>query len=195
MKRFIDLDLPKESGDNYYQNRTKKKVEDFIYIEKEWYEQLLEPTTYYILGPKGSGKSLYAAYMCADLRDNTTSKSYTIDVSDYGKLIRMKTANHLDFTEYLTMWKVILLQKFLLGIDANEITFWGRTKSFQNIQNTVSGYFGDDVTDDSFNPVTVIDSCSKQAEVTQFSASDDIRHGSFCRCPWRSNRSSVLGHR
>lgn len=168
MKNFIDLDIPKESGDNYYQNRTKNKVEEFIYIDRDWYEQLLEPTTYYILGPKGSGKSLYAAYMCADTRDNTTSKSYTIDVSDYGKLIRMKIANHLDFTEYLTMWKVILLQKFLLGIDADEITFWGRSKSFQSIQTTISNYFGDDVTDDAFNPVTVIDSCSKQAEVTQY---------------------------
>lgn len=168
MKNFIDLELPKESGDNYYQSRTKDKVESFIYIEKEWYERLLEPTTYYILGSKGSGKSLYAAYMCADIRDNTISKSYSIDVSDYGKLVRMKVANRLDFTEYLTMWKVILLQKFLLGIDSDEITFWGRTKSFKNIQDTIGEYFGDDVTDDSFNPVTVIDSYTKQAEVTRY---------------------------
>lgn len=149
MKNFIDLDFPKESADNYYQNQTKAAVDNFIYIEKEWFEKIFEPNTYYILGPKGSGKTLYAAYMCAHVCQNTRSKSYTIDVGDYGKLIRMKTGNHLDFTEYLTMWKVILLQKFLLGIDAGEMAFWGRTKSFKEIQDTISAYFGDDVTSDS----------------------------------------------
>lgn len=167
-KNYIDLKLPTESADNYYLNRTKSQVDDFIYIQKEWYEKIFEPTTYYILGAKGSGKTLYAAYMCACMRKNTISKSHTIDVSDYGKLIAMKIANHLDFTDYLTMWKVILLQKFLLGIDASEIAFWGRTKNFAIVQKTISDYFGYDVTDNSFNPITVIDSCEKQTEVTKY---------------------------
>ena len=168
MKNFIDIEFPKEAADNYYQNQTKAQIDDFIYIDKEWYDRIFEPSTYYILGSKGSGKTLYAAYMCGGIRKNTLSKSYTIDVGDYGRLIRMKVAHHLDFTEYLTMWKVILLQKFLLGIDAGEITFWGRTKNFREIQDTISEFFGDDVTSDSFNPVTVIDSFSKQAEVTHY---------------------------
>lgn len=168
MKNFIDIEFPKEAADNYYQNQTKAQIDDFIYIDKEWYDRIFEPSTYYILGSKGSGKTLYAAYMCGGIRKNTLSKSYTIDVGDYGRLIRMKVAHHLDFTEYLTMWKVILLQKFLLGIDAEEITFWGRTKNFREIQDAISEFFGDDVTSDSFNPVTVIDSFSKQAEVTHY---------------------------
>ena len=168
MKDFIDIALPTESADNYYMNQTKNQVNNFIYIEQSWYEKLFEPNTYYILGPKGSGKTLYAAYMCADIRKETVSKSHTIDVGDYGKLIAMKTSNHLNFTDYMTMWKVILLQKFLLGLDATEISFFGRAKNFKSIQETISQYFGYDVTDDSFNPVTVIDSCGKQIEVTNY---------------------------
>ncbi len=76
--------------------------------------------------------------MCAEKRRNTKSKAHTIDVGDYGKLIAMKTSNHLDYTAYLTMWKVILIQKFLLGIDASEISFLGRTKNFKEIQNVIS---------------------------------------------------------
>lgn len=106
--------------------------------------------------------------MCAEMRNNTISKSHTIDVSDYGKLIAMKMSNHLNFTEYLTMWKVILLQKLLLGLDSSEISFWGRTKRFKLIQDTISEYFGYDVSDDSFNPITVIDSYGKQTEVTDY---------------------------
>lgn len=169
-KSFIDISLPTETADGYYMNKSKNEIENFIFIEPEWYKQLFHQNTFYILGPKGSGKTLYAAYMCADIRNNTISKSHTIDVGDYGKLINMKIKNRLDFTAYLTMWKVVLLQKFLFGIDSKEIAIWGRNRSFNEIQNTISNYFGYDVTDDSFNPILVIDSYGKQAEVTNYLA-------------------------
>ena len=167
-KNFVDIILPTESADGYYMNRNKNLVENFIYIDPDWYSQLFDSNTFYILGSKGSGKTLYAAYMCAAIRNNTISKSHTIDVSDYGKLIAMKMSNHLNFTEYLTMWKVILLQKLLLGLNPGEISFWGRARNFKIIQDTISEYFGYDVSDDSFNPITVIDSYGKQTEVTDF---------------------------
>mgnify|MGYP004706440043 CR=1 FL=1 len=185
-RNYVDIVLPTESADGYYMNKNKKLVDNFIYIDPDWYSQIFNPNTFYILGPKGCGKTLYAAYMCAEIRNNTISKSHTIDVSDYGKLIAMKTSNHLNFTEYLTMWKVILLQKLLLGLDATEIFFWGRSKNFKIIQDTVSEYFGYDVSDDSFNPITVIDSCGKQTEVTDFlnsqldlSSSSPTKKGTF----------------
>lgn len=168
MTNFVDLNLPYQTADSYYMNRQCSLVDSFIYIEQEWYKKLLDPNTFYILGPKGSGKTLYAAYMCADIRDNTISRSHTIDVGDYGKLIRMKISNHLNFTDYLTMWKVILLQKFLFGLRQSDISFWGRTKNFKEIQDMISEHFGYDVTDDSFNPITVIDSCNKQSKVTNY---------------------------
>ncbi len=179
MKNYVDIVLPNESADNYYMIRQKDQIEEFIYIDPEWYSKLLNPNTFYILGPKGSGKTLYAAYMCAEMRNNTISRSHTIDVSDYGKLIAMKVANHLNFTDYLTMWKVILLQKFLLGLQSQEISFWGRDRNFKVIQDTISNYFGYDVTADSFNPTTVIDSCGKQTEVTNFLRSQLTMEASF----------------
>lgn len=167
-ERFVDIKLPTDAADCYYMNKTKDNIQDFIYIDKDWYEQIFDPNTFYILGPKGSGKTLYAAYMCADIRKDTVSKSHTIDVGDYGKLIAMKTRNHLDFTDYLTMWKVILLQKLLFGIDEKEISFWGRTNRYAQIQATISNYFGSDVTADAFNPVVFIDSNGKQIEVMNY---------------------------
>ena len=165
---FTDLILPNESADSYYMSKLRNSVDDFIYLDPDWYEKLFDPNTFYILGSKGSGKTLYAAYMCADIRKNTISRSHTIDVGDYGKLIAMKTSNHLHFTDYLTMWKVILLQKFLFSLKPADISFWGRNRNFQAIQKTISDYFGYDVTADSFNPITVIDSCEKQQEVTDY---------------------------
>lgn len=165
---FVSIKLPKESADSYYMKKTQHLVDNFIYIDPEWYERLFDPTTFYILGPKGSGKTLYAAYMCADERRNTLSRCHTISVDDYGKIIAMKENNQLAFTDYTTIWKVILLQKFLCGLDASDIVFWKRDKNFQAIQSTITSYFGYDVTKDDFNPVKIIDSYDKQAEVTNY---------------------------
>lgn len=165
---FVDIKLPKEAADSYYMKKTQHLVSNFIYIDSEWSRKIFDPTTFYILGPKGSGKTLYAAYMCADLRNNTLSKYHTISVDDYGKIISMKKKGHLSFTDFTTIWKVILLQKFLCSIDADSVTFWGRDKNFKSIQKTISDYFGYDVTNDEFNPVTIIDSFGKQDEVTAF---------------------------
>lgn len=169
-ENFINIVLPTEAADGYYMNKNKQYIDDFIFIEQEWYDKLFDSNVFYILGSKGSGKTLYAAYMCAEIRKNTKSKAYTIDVGDYGKLIAMKTSNHLDFTAYLTMWKVVLIQKFLLGIDSAEISLLGRTKNFKEIQHVISEYFGYDVSEDSFNPVSMIDSYGKQREVTNYLA-------------------------
>lgn len=168
MKNFTEIELPKESADSYYMKSIQHRVDDFIYIDPEWYSQLFDPTTFFLLGPKGSGKTLYATYMCSDIRNDTVSKYHKISVDDYGKIIEMKNKGYLNFTDYSTIWKVILLQKLLCGVTERDISFWGRAKSFQTIQETISNYFGYDVTKDDFNPVKEIDSYAKQAEITTF---------------------------
>lgn len=168
MTSFVDINLPKESADSYYMESIQHLVDDFIYIDPEWYKQLFDPTTFYILGPKGSGKTLYATYMCADIRRDTISKYHKISVDDYGKIIEMKNKGHLSFTDYSTIWKVIILQKLLCGIDEKDISFWGRSKSFQAIRETIFKHFGYSVIQDNFNPVTQIDSYGKQTEITNY---------------------------
>lgn len=165
---FSKLTLPKQAADSYYMKNIQHQVDDFIYLDPEWYAQIFDPTTFYILGPKGSGKTLYATYMCAGVRNDTMSKYYKISVDDYGKIIEMKNKGYLNFTDYSTIWKVILLQKLLCGLDENDIVFWGRTKNFKAIQKTILNHFGYDVTRDDFNPVREIDSCGKQTEVSNY---------------------------
>lgn len=165
---FSKLLLPKEAADSYYMKNIRHQVDDFIYIDPVWYKQIFDPTTFYILGPKGSGKTLYATYMCADIRNDTISKYHKISVDDYGKIIEMKNSGYLSFTDYSTIWKVILLQKLLCSVDKSDFSFGGRTKNFKVIQNTLLEYFGYDVTRDDFNPVKEIDSRGKQIEISNY---------------------------
>ncbi len=167
-KKYIDIEFPMEIADNYFMIQNREKVDSFIFLDPDSFSKLFEQNTFYILGPKGSGKTLYAAYMCAAERNNTRSKLYKIDVSDYGKLIHMKEQHHLDFTDYLTMWKFLLLQKFLFSISADEISLFGRKQSYKEIQDNIKVYFGYDITKDSFNPVTILDNREAQLRVSEY---------------------------
>ena len=99
---YVNIKLPFEAADSYYNQNTRDTIDQFIYLEESWFKKLFEPTTFYLLGPKGSGKTLYAAYMCTKKRNNTISKQYRISVDDYGKLIEMKKNKHLQYTDYTT---------------------------------------------------------------------------------------------
>ena len=48
MSNFVDIMMPAESADGYYMSRQKSKVDDFIYIDEEWYSKLLDSNTFYI---------------------------------------------------------------------------------------------------------------------------------------------------
>ncbi len=80
----------------------------------------------------------------------------------------MKEQHHLDFTDYLTMWKFLLLQKFLFSISADEISLFGRKQSYKEIQDNIKVYFGYDITKDSFNPVTILDNREAQLRVSEY---------------------------
>lgn len=39
-RNYVDVVLPTESADGYYMNKNKKLVDDFIYIDPDWYSQI-----------------------------------------------------------------------------------------------------------------------------------------------------------
>lgn len=74
INKFVDIVLPTEAADSYYMNKNKHYIDDFIFIEQEWYDKLFDSNIFYILGAKGSGKTLYAAYMCAEKEEIQNQK-------------------------------------------------------------------------------------------------------------------------
>lgn len=40
INKFVDIVLPTEAADSYYMNKNKHYIDDFIFIEQEWYDKL-----------------------------------------------------------------------------------------------------------------------------------------------------------
>ena len=152
---YKDLNFPFDEAENYFLPNYKEQLNKLFYRDNN-YEKLLQPTTYYLIGDKGSGKTAYSAYFCNNNFSNIKSKRFEISVDDYCKIIQMKNEGKLNYTHYVTLWKAILLIKIFSTISDNEISFFG-SKSFQRIKDLLNDYNFTRITEDSFSPVSFID--------------------------------------
>ncbi|QNO17676.1 P-loop ATPase, Sll1717 family [Caproicibacterium amylolyticum] len=156
-KNFSEITIPFEEAENYFKPSNKEKLNTFFYKDKN-YEKIIQDTTYYILGDKGSGKTTYAAYFCNGFRDGIKSSRYVLSVDDYGKIITMKKEKQLNYTSYTTMWKAILLIKLISTITDGEVnSIFSKSNVLSSIKKVLNDFDYNKLTIDSFSPVKIID--------------------------------------
>lgn len=69
----------------------------------------------------------------------------------------MKTDHKLDYTNYVTLWKAIILIKICSSISSNEVNIFEK-KGFKKIKNLLKRYKFTEFTLDSFSPISFMDS-------------------------------------
>lgn len=72
-------------------------------------------------------------------------------------IIKMKTDHKLDYTNYVTLWKAIILIKICSSISSNEVNIFEK-KGFKKIKNLLKRYKFTEFTLDSFSPISFMDS-------------------------------------
>jgi len=153
---YTDIDFPYDEADNYLTPSNKAKFNRFFY-KGDIFETLRKDTTYYLIGDKGSGKTAYSVYYCNNnVEGNIHSKIYQLSVDDYNKIIQMKADHKLDYTNYVTLWKAIILIKICSSISTNEVKLFN--KAFKKIEELLKRYKFTKFTLDSFSPVSFMDS-------------------------------------
>ena len=172
---FVDLDIPFDEAENYFKPNNKEKLNKLFYKDRN-YKKLLQDTTYFLIGEKGSGKTTYCAYFCNNTVENTKSKRYAISVDDYNKIIQMKKDGKLNYTHYITLWKAILLTKLLATIDDNEIGFFN-SGALEKIRDTLKRYNFTKITMDTFSPVSMIDNIKFCSELNGELSTEHAKSG------------------
>jgi hypothetical protein len=112
MKNVRDLELGFTDAQHYGQGKNKQKLSD-IFVKSTYFDQLLNPYIFFLLGEKGTGKTAYATYLSNSEINNHRSIIRFISATDYDKFYKMKKMNKLDMSGYVSVWKVIIL--LLLG--------------------------------------------------------------------------------
>lgn len=152
---FRNLKFPKEEAESYLEPEKRMEFNRLFYQDSN-YTKIQDPTTYFIIGDKGSGKTAYSVYYCNNMINNILSKRYNVVVEDYYKIIQMKDEGKLQYTHYITLWKAALLLKIISSIKEAEISALGGT-TYKKIQDYLQKYNFTSITEDSFSPISFLD--------------------------------------
>ena len=107
MKSVSKLILGFNDAENY-KRRENREIFNQIFIRTKTLSKLCEPSTYFLIGEKGTGKTAYAVFMANnDYNNHTTSLRY-IRETEYQKFVEMKRSKNLTLSDYTNIWKIII---------------------------------------------------------------------------------------
>lgn len=142
MKALSDLTFGFTDAENY-RRRENKNLFSKIFLRTEALTALTEPSTFFLVGEKGTGKTAYAVYLT---NSPTWDRYYAhkfIRETDYTKFISLKSQNSLGLSEYTDIWKVILYVLLAGSIIEHENSdkVFGKAKSFASLKKAIDEYY------------------------------------------------------
>lgn len=148
---FINFKFPPLDAEDFFNDTNA--LENLFFKSDENYKKLLEPTTCFLVGTKGSGKTMYAAYVCK-CETSVTADYYPIRYEDYAKFLNAIKDNKIRDTDIQTIWKAILIVKILSNFDANEIDnyFINKIKVITTIKHLQKVDIVHNIVSDGFYP-------------------------------------------
>lgn len=96
-----------------YRSRTQKELFNKLFLKTEELQQCLLPSTYFLMGEKGSGKTAYAVFLENNPGDDHKCQVTTMTESQYKRFIELKRQGRLNYSDYANIWRSMLL--FLAG--------------------------------------------------------------------------------
>lgn len=119
MKLFTELNLGFSDAINYKRKENKELLNRF-FIRSNELDHLLQPSTYFLIGDKGTGKTAFSVYLSNNEYKNTVSFVNYINETEYVKFIAMKNERHLTLSDYTNIWKVLILLLLSKQIEKGE---------------------------------------------------------------------------
>ena len=108
MKALRDLTFGYSDAENY-RRRENKDLFSQIFLRTDALADLKKKNVFFLLGEKGTGKTAYAVYLSNNPDDQLRCAHKFIRETDYEKFITLKKTRHLTISDYVDVWKAILL--------------------------------------------------------------------------------------
>lgn len=91
-----------------YKRRENKQLFNQLFLRNEFLEKIICPSTTFLVGDKGTGKTAYAVFLSNSEYKNTACALRYIRETEYQKFITLKKEKHLELSDYASIWKVII---------------------------------------------------------------------------------------
>lgn len=158
MKPFTELDLGFGDAENYNRAENKNQFNQ-LFVRNRYLDNLYRYSTYFLIGEKGTGKTAYAVYLANNDQRDTIADIKFIRETDYDKFIALKNSNNLVLSDYVSVWKVIILMLISASIRESEISnnvFSKRTK-FNKVKEALSKYYNNAFSPEIMNTFTLLE--------------------------------------
>jgi hypothetical protein len=142
MKPLSDVDLGFSDAENY-KRRQKKSLFGRVFFRNKALDRLCEDTTCFLVGEKGTGKTAYAVFLAnSEYKDISGALCYLRE-TEYQKFLELKKRDHLQLSDFTSIWRTILLLLLAKKISTDEPSgsLFFRRKSFTLIQNAIDEYY------------------------------------------------------
>ncbi|MBC7192942.1 hypothetical protein [Marinobacter sp.] len=142
MLKIEDLNLGFSDAENY-KRRENKDLLNSLFLITSSLDKLCLPSTTFLVGEKGTGKTAYAVYMTNNSYDNNLASLRYIRETEYQKFITLKKEKHLDLSDYSSIWKVIiylLLSEQIYEKEGKDGLFKKFSK-FQALHDAIQEYY------------------------------------------------------
>jgi hypothetical protein len=137
-----ELQLGFRDAENY-KRKENKELFNHLFVRTPELDQLCEPSTYFLIGEKGAGKTAYAVYLeNNDYHDTAASLRY-IRETDYAKFVEMKQSRHLSLSDYTNIWKVVIYLLIAENIYLKELknSTWSKYIKYRNLKTAIDKYY------------------------------------------------------
>jgi hypothetical protein len=96
-----------------YRSRAEKDFFSRLFLRTEKLDRCLLPSTYYLIGEKGTGKTAYAVYIENNAPAGARAQVITMTETQYSRFMELKRRGKLAYSDYSNIWRSMLL--FLTG--------------------------------------------------------------------------------
>lgn len=147
MKKIVELREPFNDAHNY-RNRAEKEFFNKVFLRTSALDDLISQNKYFLMGEKGSGKTAYAVWMENNNYKETISQVTTMTETQYNKFIQLKRQGHLNYSDYASIWRAILLfVTAQMVFTRSKDRFSSFTGKYKKIETSIKNW-----TDNSLNP-------------------------------------------
>jgi hypothetical protein len=198
MKQIKDLYFGFNDAENYKRPENKALFDKYFYRTNE-FTDIFKPSTSFIIGEKGTGKTAYATYVTNNFTFNTNGFLNFIRETDYQKFIKLKTDNHLQLSDYQNVWKVLiyLLLSDRIRTKETEDKLFKSSANFDALQKAIDEYYVNAFSPEIIHALNFVEKTKYSAELVSkyFNAiGESVKEGSFTHSKFQTNLLYIQNH-
>lgn len=140
MKTIADLNFGFPDAENY-RRREFRDLFNQVFVKDEFLDRLCSPEISFLVGEKGTGNTAFGVWLNNNAYNNTFSVLKYIRETEYLKFVSLKREKHLCLSDYVSIWKVIVLLLLSEQVKTTEDGILNRFILLKQLDRVTSAYY------------------------------------------------------